>query len=411
MNPMLHLRLMWRHLSPASLVGFVVANLIGLSILLLGVQFYQDARGLLEGKGALLEGDYIVLSKRVSSIDALRGRANAFSQEELETLRGQPFVEAVGAFVPSVFRVTAGVDVGMGMYTYLFFESVPDEFLDVELVDWSFTPGSEEIPIILPRSYLALYNAAFSHSQGLPQISERGIGLLPLSIEIEGTAASKTFRGRIVGFSNRLNTILAPEAFVRWANEHYSPEQEAQITRLILRTDNPSDARLLSYVQEQGYEVEGDALETGEATYLLRLVSMLVGAIGLLISLLSVYLLILSVYLLLQRNIQQLENLLLLGYGTMQVARPYLLLCLGLSLIVWALATLVVALSRSAYLPLLEELQRPTHQGLGWTMLVGCIIAFVSLGFSSIAIYRRVRQIPAFASSCRASSSPSLVDR
>lgn len=31
----------------------------------------------------------------------------------------------------------------------LFFESVPDGFVDVPLKDWKYTPGTQEVPIIL----------------------------------------------------------------------------------------------------------------------------------------------------------------------------------------------------------------------------------------------------------------------
>ena len=44
------------------------------------------------------------------------------------------------------------------MSTDMFFESVPDEFVDVKLDKWSFNPASDIVPIIIPRNYLNLYN-------------------------------------------------------------------------------------------------------------------------------------------------------------------------------------------------------------------------------------------------------------
>lgn len=391
------MRLVGRQLSPLSLLGFFGANLIGLGILLLGVQFYQDARSLFERQGQFLSGDYIVISKPVKTIGSLRGQSNTFSDKEIETLREQPFAQAVGAFTPSAFRVTAGLSIGLDIYTYLFFEAVPDEFLDVQSENWSFDPAREEVPIILPRSYLSLYNSAFSQSQGLPQISEQGIGKLPLSIVIGEGFSSRTFRGVIVGFSDRLNTILAPESFVRWGNEHYAAGQRLEATRLILKTDNPSDPELLSYLTSHRYQVEDGATEAGQAHYMLRVVSSIVGAVGLLICLLSIYLLILSVYLLLQRGAQQLEDLLLLGYTTVQVARPYLVLCAVLSLGVWLLASAIVWGIRGLYTPLLEATGGTTDAGgLLPMLLVGAGLTVLSLLWSVLAIYRRVRQIPAY---------------
>ncbi|MBF1047370.1 MAG: ABC transporter permease, partial [Porphyromonadaceae bacterium] len=66
MNTLL-LRLLKRHISPAQLLGFVLANLIGLGILLLGLQFYRDALTALSAKDSLMRTDYLIISKQVSS--------------------------------------------------------------------------------------------------------------------------------------------------------------------------------------------------------------------------------------------------------------------------------------------------------------------------------------------------------
>lgn len=393
----LSFRLVGRQVSVGSLVGFFIANLIGLGILLFGVQFYQDARSIFDSHGQFLSGDYVVISKPVKALGTLRGESNTFTAEEVDALRHQPFVQGLGMFTPSAFRVTAGLSLGLDIYTYLFFESVPDEFLDVKAERWSFAPDSEEVPIILPRSYLALYNSAFSHSQGLPQITEQGAGRLPLSIQVGEGYSSRTFRGVIVGFSDRLNTILAPESFVRWGNEHYALGKEVMGTRLILKTDNPSDESLLGYLRSHRYQVEDGATDAGQAHYMLRLVSAGVGAVGLLISLLSIYLLILSVYLLLQRGAQQIEDLLLLGYTAIQVARPYMLLCAVLNCVVWLVASAIVWGLRGLYMPMLELVRVESSAGGSLLMLlVGGGLMLGSVLWSCLAIYRRVQQILAY---------------
>lgn len=51
----------------------------------------------------------------------------------------------------------------------LFFESVPDGFVDVPLKDWQYREGSKEVPIILPRTYINMYNFGFAQSHSLPK--------------------------------------------------------------------------------------------------------------------------------------------------------------------------------------------------------------------------------------------------
>ena len=70
--------------------------------------------------------------------------------------------------------------------------------------------------IIIPRNYLNLYNFGFAQSRSLPQLSEGVMGMVNLDIRITGVGRTENFKGKIVGFSNRLNTILVPETFMTW---------------------------------------------------------------------------------------------------------------------------------------------------------------------------------------------------
>ena len=400
MNALL-LRLLKRHISPAQLLGFVLANLIGLGILLLGLQFYRDALTALSAKDSLMRADYLIISKQVSS-GLFGSRDNSFSAEEIADLEQQPFVAALGRFTPSKFQVSAGLGLGSalggGLSTYMFLEAVPDRFLDLKPSDWHWEEGQQEVPLIIPRSYLGLYNSAFAQSQGLPLLSEATIGAIPLGLELRGGLEEQHYRGRIVGFSNRLNTLLVPEHFIQQMNRRLAPELPASPTRLILELHNPSDPAIVLYLREHSYESEGERLASGESMYFLRLLSGVVLGIGLLISALSAYLLLLSIYLLLQKNSRQLENLLLLGYSQRQLVLPYILLTLVLNLLALLAALGLVLWVRGYYL---EAASRLVPEELGAsllpTLLLGLGLLVGTTLVNAVAIGRKVRSLRAFA--------------
>ncbi len=223
------IRLLSRHISPLQLFGFFVANLIGMAIILLGCQFYQDATSVLGAKDRFMKGDYIIISKQVRGGIFSGKKNNSFSVSEIEELSKQDFALRVGRFLPSKFRVSAGLTLGIGMSTYMFFEAVPEEFLDVKAEDWKYDPNSDEVPIIIPRNYLGLYNSAFAQSQGLPLLSEATMSSLPLQLDLSGAGEEVQLRGRIVGFSNRLNTLLVPLPFLEAMNERLAPGAEAPL--------------------------------------------------------------------------------------------------------------------------------------------------------------------------------------
>ncbi|MBQ8521477.1 MAG: ABC transporter permease [Bacteroides sp.] len=387
-------KLLRRHISVAQLAGFFLANLCGMVIVLLGVQFYNDVLPVFTGGDSFLKKDYVIVSKKVSTLGSFVGKSRTFSESDVEEIKHQPFAKGVGAFTPSQFKVSAGVgmeQLGLQMSTAMFFESVPDAYVDVNLDRWHFTPGEETIPIIIPRNYLNLYNFGFAQSRSLPQLSEGVMSTISLDIRISGSGRRDTFKGSIVGFSDRLNTILVPESFMAWANAEYAPGEVKEPSRLIVEVDNPADDRIARFFKDKGYETEDDKLDVGKTTWFLKLVTGIVLAVGLIISALSFYILMLSIFLLLQKNSTKLENLLLAGYSPRQVALPYQLLTVGLNALVLLLAFGIVLLVRSTYLGLLESLFPSLGEGILWPMLVtGIALAVLVALFNVCAIRQKV---------------------
>lgn len=392
------IRLLSRHISPLQLFGFFVANLIGMAIILLGCQFYQDATSVLGAKDRFMKGDYIIISKQVRGGIFGGKKSNSFSASEIEELSKQDFALRVGRFLPSKFRVSAGLTLGIGMSTYMFFEAVPEEFLDVKAEDWKYDPNSDEVPIIIPRNYLGLYNSAFAQSQGLPLLSEATMSSLPLQLDLSGAGEEVQLRGRIVGFSNRLNTLLVPLPFLKAMNERLAPGVEAPSTRLIVEVKSPSDPAITLYLRDHHYESEGERLASGESMYLLRLLAGLVLAIGVLISALSVYLLLLSIYLLLQKNTRQIEDLLLLGYTRSAVIRPYIALTLIVQCAVLGLSLVAVAYARGYYIEAAQRLlSDEVSGGLGTTALIGVGIFLITALINTLSIRHKVHSLRLFA--------------
>jgi len=388
-------KLLRQHVSVAQLVGFALANLCGMVIVLVSVQFYKDVLPVFTQGDSFMKKDYLIVSKRVSTLGSVVGRSSAFSSAEQAELEEQPFTKSVGAFTPARFRVSAGMGMqGMQLSTALFFESVPDAYVDTDLEGWSFSPGQEEIPIVLPRNYLNLYNFGFAQSRSLPQLSEGVLGMMKLDIRISGRGQVRQMKGRIVGFSDRLNTILVPEAFMNWANATYGDQKEAGPSRLIVEVKNPADDRIAKYLKEKGYETEGDKLDAGKTTWFLKMIVGIVMAVGLVISVLSFYILMLSIYLLLQKNTKKLETLLLVGYSPARVARPYQLLTVALNAVVLALGLLVVSLVRSAYLDVLGRMFPQMKGGsMAVAVTVGIVLFLIVSAINIAAVRKKINSI------------------
>lgn len=390
-------KLLRRHISLPQLAGFFFANLLGMLIVLLSLQFYSDVKPLITAEDGFIRPDYLILNKRISALSTVGlGSSSAFTGQELDELRKQPFAKSVGVFSASQYKVACSLGLeGVAQFgTEMFFESVPDAFVDVDLKNWHFREGDEVVPIILPRTYLAIYNFGFAQSQNLPKISEGIVGMIDMVISMRGNGLDERIKGRVIGFSSRLNTILVPEDFIRWSNGRYAPEADSAPTRIILEVSNPTDDAIVKYVSQKGYELEDDKLEAGRMTFFLRITAAIVMAVGLLISLLSFYILMLSIYLLVEKNTEKMRSLLLIGYSPARVAMPYQMLTVGMNALVLLLALGLLLCIRSQYMELLWNMFPKMQDGsIGMTLLLGLgLFAMVSL-INVIAVRSRINHI------------------
>lgn len=390
------MRLIWKllrkHISLFELGVFFVANLIGMVVILAGVQLYTDLRPVVSGDNALIGNDYVVISKPVKRVNS----KVAFSREEIEDLKAQPFTLRLGEFTPAQYQISGGINIGgQSLSTLLFFEAIPDEFMDVKSNEWKFKAGKHKVPIVIPRSYLNLYNFGFSQTvEQMPQITESMMKDLELELKLSGDGHTQKFTGKVIGFSDRLNTILVPADFIAWSNKRFAKNNEVEISRLILEVINPSDPELLKYFKEHGYVPESKPAESNKALFLLRVSVGVIIVIGLVFSILSLIILTLSIYLLLQKNIDKLENLRLLGYSTPAVARPYNMIAIVLSVSIMMLSLWIISQLRLLYIDyLMESTGRQVDGTMAITIVVGVVLMLGIILFNMGIIRRKIVEI------------------
>ena len=389
------MKLVWKllrqHISIGQFSGFTLANMIGMTIILLGLQFYQDVSSIFSSKESFMKKDYIIVTKQINAVSTLTGKGTNFSKNEINELKNQSFTRSLGVFQPADFRVSASMgmkNVGMQFSTEMFFESVPDEYVDFDSSQWIYRGNDNNLPIILPRNYLNLYNFGFAQTRGLPKLSENVLSMISMNITVSGNQKQGLYKGKIVGFSNRLNTILVPQSFMNWANEEYGKNESVEPSRLILEVYNPTDDSIVKYFQDKGYETEDDKLEQGKTAWFLKIVVGIVMGVGILITVLALYVLMLSIYLLVQKNTTKLENLLLIGYSPSRVAMPYQLLTFFLNGFVFVCALMILVVVRGYYLEMLESLYPDLLiGGLGTTLLLG-IILFITVSLLNMWVIR-----------------------
>ena len=387
-------KLLRKNVSSMQLGGSAIANLIGLIIVGIALQFYLDLRPIFNDEESFVKSDYLVVTRKVTGMDALMS-GSEISEAEVADIEAQPWVRRVGRFTASDYEVRAAVALGSSgaaMTTQLFFESIPAEFLDVNSAEWRFDERNPVIPVIVSKDYLSLYNFGFAAAQGMPKISEGMAGMIPLQFTISGNGLSQSFSGRIVGFSARVNTILVPEEFMHWSNSRFGSGSAAGASRLIVEVNAPGDIKIEQYIADHNFEVAGDKANSNKAGYLFTIAVSVVAAVGVLISLLSFFVLILSIMLLLQKNTKKLQDLLQLGYTPMQVSGYYIRLVLRVNDVVLILALVLIFVARLIYLPMLEPLGIEAASTTLTIVAVIGLVALITIG-NAVAIMRHVNKL------------------
>lgn len=324
-------RLLWKvlkaNISISQIAGYALALFAGLTVVALAAALYGDGMRVARANGSdnIFPAGFVVLSKQSQSSPlSLLGERQGFTEEEIDALNGQPWIKRCAPFESSRFDASVSADFGASRFsTAIFFEAVPDDFFDSLPKGWDFNPSSPEVPIILPADYLAMYNLGFAPARGLPRLSEKMIMRIPVSVYISGEKGMATLRGRIAGFSNRLNTIAVPLGFLKWANQTFGSDSTTAPSRLIAETVGGKEADAEAYFRKNGIDASGISGETSRLTTIVRGVTGVAGGAGCALCLLAFLIMSISLRLLVQKNKDAINDLRRLGLPAGEIAGIY----------------------------------------------------------------------------------------
>jgi hypothetical protein len=235
----------------------VIGLSIAMLLILAAVQIQANYNDLLHSKSNQDSvANFLVLNKILN--DQNLG-ATALSDNEIGELKKQSFVESVGTLTPSRFKASIqSASDRFPFFTDIAFESVPKDFIDVTSKDWKWDENASYVPIIAPNMFLDFYNFQFSFSQNLPQLTQQVVKMIVFKVNMYGSNGIVTFNGRIVGFSDRISSLLVPEEFMNWGNAQFGKNNDAKPSRVIIRTKDPGNPQLVQYLKEKNLATDAD---------------------------------------------------------------------------------------------------------------------------------------------------------
>ena len=223
------------------------------------------------------------------------------------------------------------------MKSLAFFETVPDQFIDVETNNWGWEKGDTQVPIILPNTYLDAYNFGIAQAAGTPQVSKGIIGAFSIKLEVSGNGKKAVYQGNVINFSDRINSILVPKSFLDFANLEYGTPSKQETFRVIVEVTDANDPSLKKYIEDNGYETNSEQLRGGKVEQILRGFLNFHVLIGIIIILQSAFLFVLYSQILIQKSKYEIQLLLILGYKwktiTNQINKSFILVFMLVGLV------------------------------------------------------------------------------
>lgn len=288
---------------------------VGVLLLLCSVQMFINIQQLLKEGSIRKDGfDFVSITKNITNETMGQPEKNLFHADEIEALKQQPFIAGVSPLLANDFRVQLSAGNVLPFSTDMFLEALDNDFIDTLPPNFTWKEGDQQIPIILSSDFFEIYNI-FAPGQGLPQLSKETAMGIPVQITCYGRDNAFTFSGRIVAFSDRVNSVLVPKNFLQWANKTFAHKERQDASRLFLKLKDVNDPHLVRYLDGQDYVISRDKTLLGRNKIVLQGIFSGLGIFGLLVVILALMLFSFYLQLVIARSRQNLELLLTLGYS------------------------------------------------------------------------------------------------
>jgi len=194
---------------------------------------------------------------------------------------------------------------GNRMREYMPMYGISQEFLRKSDKQFKTFAAGKDIPVIIPKIALELFNSVVS-GRGLPRFGEKLLIGFPLEIEIQTSARGDSdkklhkYTARVYGFSSAITFpgLIVPSDFItRFSNAHRtdSPDRPLgyQYTRLYLTVKNVKELPVIAKrIQSMGLIVDSQqevAAKTNRALSIIDSSSMFIIGIFLLLTVISIF--------------------------------------------------------------------------------------------------------------------------
>ncbi len=364
---------------------------IGVLLLLLSIQMYINIQQLLGQDSPRKNGfDFIPIRKTITNETMGQLEKNLFNENDLKELKSKPFIQDATPLIANDFRLQISGGSLIPFVSDFFLEALDNNFIDTVPPSFTWQEGQDEVPIIFASDFLEIYNV-FAPGYGLPQLSTETALRMGIMVICYGPDGSRqVFRGHIVAFSDRINSILVPQNFLNWANTKFGNSKELKASRIYIKTRDANNPDFLSYLQQKNFQINKDKTKFGRVKVILQGVFSGLGIFGLLVVLMALLLFSFYLQLMIAKSKDSLQLLLTLGYSPNWLSKKVSVQFIPIYAIIVAIALLTTQLMQLAFHRVILNNRSELSSILHWSVILAAI--FLTL-LSIVTNYRMIRKL------------------
>jgi len=386
-------KILWLRRSKWQFFMAGLAFMLGLSIMLTALEAYLKVEKVLDAQRS--KGQYLILNKKISLVNTLGLATSTFSKPEMNQIRKNPVFKGVGYIQSNQFQATIRAKSYINFYTMAFFESISPGFLDVDNPEFQWSQGSRDLPIIVSQDFLNLYNFGFALSQGLPQVSRDVIKQVSFDVEISGPGGTEVYNGHIVGFTERIASILVPMSFMDWSNREIAQKQAPLPSRLIVKVESMSDPGLNTFLDKNRLVTDQERLKLGKTGSILNTVMRSLAILGSIFISLALIMFAMNFKLILAEAATDIRLLIELGYKHTRIGFNLLSYFALFVLVLFLICSYILFQTNDLILQTLQGqgLDADGSTGIGKSILAGAFFSISIVLINGALIIRQLRQI------------------
>jgi len=364
---------------------------LGVFLFLCAIQMFVNIQQLLKGKIIRKNGfDYIAVTKKVTNENMGQAKKTFFSKADIEELNSKSFIDDVAPLVATNFRLELSGGTVLPFKTDMFLESIRSDFIDTVPPAFDWHEGQNMLPIIVSSDFLEVFNA-FAPAYGYPKISRETASGIPVLITCYGTEGnSEIFTGKILAFTDRINSTLVPLTFINWANSKFGGKKTEEYSRLYIKTKDANNTELLNFLDQKNYEINKDKTRFGRVKQILQGVFAGLGIFGLMIVVLALMLFSFYLQLVIAKSKENLQLLLAIGYSPKWLGRKIVRELIPVYSLIIFIALLTTEFAQWSFHHFVMSDRPELSSAINWVILLAAVVLLLISVFIN---YRLVKKL------------------